>query len=111
VLNLSDPEREHDVADTADDRERRHPRNQEHGAPTVVAGRPDPEPELDDPADQLQPPDVDLVPGLNRLDLVERPGEDEEEAEDGRQRDERVARVNEGHDTGGDEDERQDRVQ
>src|SRR5262245_3877162 len=83
VLHFANAEREHDVSHAPDHREGRHPGNQEHGAAAVVAGSPEAEPELDDPADELQPPDLDLVSRRDRKDDVERSCEDEEEAEDG----------------------------
>src|SRR5580765_6964074 len=103
VLELTHTEREDEVPDTADDREGGDPGHEQDGTAAVVAGRPEAEDELDDAADELEPPDLDLVAGRDRDDDVERPGEDEEEAEDRGQRRERVARMDERDDPGHDE--------
>ena len=86
VLQLADAEGGHDVPHTMDDRECGHPGDQKNSAAPVVARRPEAERELDDPADELQPPDLDLVPRGDRHDDVEGSREDEEEAEDGGER-------------------------
>jgi len=57
VLDPVDAKGEHDVPDAADDREGRHPGDQQRRAATVVAGCPEAERDLDDAAEQLQPPD------------------------------------------------------
>src|SRR5262245_8864367 len=77
VLHFPYAKGEHDVPHTANDRERRHPGDEQNGTSAVVARRPEAERKFDDPADQLQPPDLDLVPGGDRDDDVHDPGEDE----------------------------------
>ena len=59
----------------------------------------------------MQPPDLDLAPSGDRRDDVERAGEDKEEADHSRQRQKRIARMDERDDAGGDEDDRQDTVE
>src|SRR6478752_8349017 len=103
VLQLAHAEREHEVPHAADDRERRYPGDEQNGTPPVVASGPEAEEHLDDPADELQPPDLDLVPRGDRQDDVEGSREDEEEAEDRGERGEGVTRVDERHDTDGEE--------
>jgi hypothetical protein len=76
MLNLAHAKGEHDVVDAADHGDCGHPGDEENGAATVVAGRPEAERELDDASDQLQPPHLDLVPSRDRGDDVERPRED-----------------------------------
>src|SRR5512132_228474 len=93
VLHFAHAEGEHDVPDATDEGDRRHPRNEEDRAAPVVSGGPEAERELDDAADQLEPPDLDLAPNGDGNDDVERPREHEKEAEHGRQRDERIARM------------------
>jgi hypothetical protein len=68
VLGLTHTEGEHDVRDALNDRERGHPGDEQDCAAPVVAGCPEPKRELDDPANQLKPPDLDLVPSRNRGD-------------------------------------------
>ena len=58
----------------------------------------------------MQPPDLDLAPSGDRRDDVERAGEDKEEADHSRQSEERVARMDERDDPGGDEGHREDAV-
>ena len=82
VLELAHAEGVHDVPYAPDQGEGTDPGDQEDGAPAVVAGRPEGEEDLDDPADELQPPDTDLVLGGDRLDDVERAGEEQEEADE-----------------------------
>jgi len=68
VLHLADAERQHDVADAANQCERRDSGDEQHGAPPVVTRRPKAKEELDDSAHELQPPHLDLVPGRDRDD-------------------------------------------
>src|SRR5262249_26639343 len=68
VLDLPHAKREHDIPDAANDGDRRHPRDQKNRTAAVVASRPEPEHELDDAADQLQPPDLELTPRGDRDD-------------------------------------------
>src|SRR6478672_9122392 len=100
VLQLAHAEREHEVPHAADDGERRYPGDEQDGTSSVVTSGPEAEEHLDDPAYELQPPDLDLMARGDRHDDVEGSREDEEEAEDRRERDEGVARVDERHDTG-----------
>ena len=81
MLELTDAEGEQDVHDAANHGKGRNPGDEQNGAAPVEAGRPETQGELDDPSDQLQPPHLDLVSDGNRLDDVERPSEDEQEAE------------------------------
>jgi hypothetical protein len=48
VREFTDSESENDVPDAANQREGGHPGDEEDGAPTVIAGGPEPERELDD---------------------------------------------------------------
>src|SRR5262245_48946039 len=102
VLDLTDAESQHDISDTANDGEGRYPSDEENGAAPVVTRRPEAERELDDAADQLEPPHLDLVPRGDRDDDVDRPADDEEEAEHRSERAEGVARVDERNDPGSD---------
>src|SRR4029453_5817729 len=100
MLELPYAKCEDDVPDAADHGERRHPRDKEDRAAAVVAGGPEPEHDLDDSRNKWQPPPPDLAAHRDGHDDVERPGEDEEEAEDRGERAERVAGMDEGHDSG-----------
>jgi hypothetical protein len=73
VLDLAHAKREQDVDEAANHGDGLHPGDEKNGASHVVAGRPEAEPELDDASDQLQPPDLDLIPNGDRLDDVELP--------------------------------------
>jgi hypothetical protein len=63
VLQLADAEAGHDVPHAPDEGEGGHPGDQENRAAAVVARRPEAERELDDSADQLKPPDLDVPCG------------------------------------------------
>src|SRR5262249_55895299 len=103
VLEFAHAEGVHDVPHSADQRERANPGDEKDRAATVVTCCPESERDQNDPADELQPPDIDLVPGGDRHDDVEDPGEEQEEAEDGGEGQERVTRVDERDDAGREE--------
>src|SRR6476646_7609007 len=82
-------EGEDDLGDAAEETSEADPEHeQERLAAVLLEARPcgpEAEPELDDPDDELQPPDLDLVPRRDRDDDVERPLENEEERDDARE--------------------------
>jgi hypothetical protein len=70
VLKRVNAKGKHDVHHAPNHREGSHPGDQENRAAPVVTGGPEPEEELDDAPDQLQPPDLDLFPGRDGGDDV-----------------------------------------